>query len=94
MTIKEKLQLQADVEAANTKRCEDWEKGREAKNGMVQISEETLERAFYYLNDKRIGLLSRADKASKPGRANKYRAKAQEIQVILDDISAALDPKE
>lgn len=64
------------------------------EDSRVLISEETLERAFYYLNDKRVGLLSRADKASKPGRVNKYRAKAQEIQVILDDISAALDPKE
>ena len=61
---------------------------------MVQISEETLERAFRFLDDKRVGLLSRADKASKPERANRYRAKAQEIQVILDDIAAALDPKE
>jgi len=61
---------------------------------MVQISEETLQRAFYLLNGKRVSLLSKADKISNPERANAMKAKAQEIGALLDDIAAALDPKE
>lgn len=94
MTLKEKLQLQAETEAANTKRFEDWKKGREAQKDMVQISEEVLQRAFYLLNGKRVSLLSKADKISNPERANAMKAKAQEIGALLDDISASLDPKE
>ena len=51
MTIKEKLQLQAETEAANTKRFEDWKKGREAQKDMVQISEATLQKVFSLLDD-------------------------------------------
>lgn len=61
---------------------------------MVQISEETLQRAFYLLNGKRVSLLSKADKIRNPERANAMKAKAQEIGALLDDIAAVLDPKE
>lgn len=61
---------------------------------MVQISEDTLARAAFYLNDKRVGLLSRADKARSPERVNRLLTKARELDVILDEIYAVLDPKE
>lgn len=61
---------------------------------MVQISEETLQRAFYLLNGKRVSLLIKVDKIRNPERANAMKAKAQEIGALLDDIAAALDPKE
>lgn len=61
---------------------------------MVQISEGTLERAAFYLNDKYVGYLAKASKASKSERKNKYMAKARELKFLLDEIYAVLDPKE
>lgn len=61
---------------------------------MVQINEEVLEKAAFYLNDKYVGYLAKASKASKPERKNKYMAKARELSVLLDAIYAVLDPKE
>ncbi|MBO7251368.1 MAG: hypothetical protein J6V25_01955 [Oscillospiraceae bacterium] len=61
---------------------------------MVQISEEVLEKAARYLNDKYIRYLAKASKASKPERKNKYLAKARELDVILVEIYDVLDSKE
>ena len=91
MTLKEKLQLQTETEAANARRIEEWQKYHEC---MVQISEATLERAAYFLNDKYVGYLAKASKASKPERKNKCMSMARELKVLLDDIYAVLDPKE
>ena len=91
MTIKEKLQLQAETEAANARHIEEWQKDHEC---MVQISEATLQKVFYLLSERHVGLLCKADKASNPERANKYKTKARELAVLLDDIAAVLDPKE
>ena len=98
MTLKEKLALIAKTRQENAKRLMAWlkerEKGRKTMADMVQINEDTLARAAFYLNDKYVGYLSKASKASKPERKNKCMAKARELKVLLDEICAVLDPKE
>lgn len=93
MTEKEISQLRACLEASDIGAYKAWKEERRME-GLYLISERTLERAAFYLNDKYVVYLAKASKASKPERKTKYMTKARELKVLLDEIYAVLDPKE
>jgi hypothetical protein len=57
----------------------------------VRISEETLEKALHLLSQYHVRYTVRADKATKPELAEKYRAKAKEISEVVEGIAMALE---
>jgi uncharacterized protein YdbL (DUF1318 family) len=59
-------------------------------NGKVRISEETLEKALHLLSEQYVSKTRKASTATNPERAEKYRAKAKEINAVVEAIAQAL----